>query len=211
MSIRAVFLDRDGVINRKAPEGDYVKSWAEFAFLPGVIEALRMLIRNGIKAIVVSNQRGIALGRLSEEGLAEIHRRMLATLEAEAAPISALYYCPHDVGVCRCRKPQTELFQRAQRDFPGLDFREAFVVGDSVVDMEAAERLGAKKILIAGPEADVLPALNRKAIRVDFLVCSLLEATASYILPSDNGSQFADRAASREANRLTSRYEGMLL
>jgi D-glycero-D-manno-heptose 1,7-bisphosphate phosphatase len=195
MSVRTVFIDRDGVINRKPLEGDYVKSWSEFVFLPGAVEALRILNRNGFRAVVVSNQRGIALGRLTEEGLAEIHRRVLATLEAESAPISAIYYCPHDVGACRCRKPQTGLFLRAQRDLLGLDFSDAFVVGDSAADMEAAKRLGAKKILIAPPNGDVLATLERKGIRADFVACSLLEATTRYILLDGRRGQSASQTA----------------
>ncbi len=187
MSVRTVFIDRDGVINRKAPEGDYVKSWSEFVFLPGAVEALRILNRSGFRAVVVSNQRGVALGRLSEAGLAEIHRRMLITLQAKAAPISAIYYCPHDVGVCQCRKPQLRLFLRAQHDFPGSDFSEAFVVGDSPADMEAADRMGAKKILIAQPDRDVGSLLRRRGIRADFVADSLLEATTRYILPRGHG------------------------
>ena len=193
MSLRTVFIDRDGVINRKAPEGDYVKSWSEFVFLPGAVEALRILNRSGFRAVVVSNQRGVALGRLSEAGLAEIHRRMLITLQAKAAPVSAIYYCPHDVSVCQCRKPQVGLFLGAQRDLPGLDFSEAFVVGDCVADMEAADRLGAKKILIAPPDGDVPATLERKGIRMDFVARSLLGAATRYILADgQDGLPFPD-------------------
>ena len=77
---RAVFLDRDGVINRKL-ENDYVKSWDEFHFLPDVIEAIKALNEKGYLVIVVTNQRGIARGLMTEKDLEEIHRRMLQELQ----------------------------------------------------------------------------------------------------------------------------------
>jgi D-glycero-D-manno-heptose 1,7-bisphosphate phosphatase len=76
-----VFLDRDGVINRKPPEGDYVERWEQFEFLPGAIEALALLAAAGIRAVVVTNQRGVALGRMTLGDLDDIHRRMQAELE----------------------------------------------------------------------------------------------------------------------------------
>jgi D-glycero-D-manno-heptose 1,7-bisphosphate phosphatase len=194
MPLRAVFLDRDGVINAKAPEGDYVKAWQEFMFLPGVKGAIRALNQNGFTPMITSNQRGIARGCLTEEDLAEIHRRMLAALEAEGASVSAIYHCPHDVGVCPCRKPQTGLFLRAQRDFPGLDFSQACGVGDSEVDMEAAETLGAKKVLILRPDADVLSLLLERNIHVDFVARSLFEAATEYFLAGcRSGAQVVSR------------------
>ena len=104
---RAVFLDRDGVLNVKLPENRYVRSWEEFTFRDGVVEALRMLRAGGYLLIVVTNQRGIGRGLMSEEDLAGVHRRMSSELAKEGVILDAVLHCPHDVGEnCRCRKPR---------------------------------------------------------------------------------------------------------
>jgi D-glycero-D-manno-heptose 1,7-bisphosphate phosphatase len=92
---RAAFLDRDGVINRKAPEGQYITRWEDFQFLPRVAEAITLLNRAGFSAIVVSNQRCVAKGLLTIAELESIHERMLAQLAASNAPLAGVYYCPH--------------------------------------------------------------------------------------------------------------------
>jgi len=98
---RAIFLDRDGVINKKAPEGDYVKNWDEFQFLPGVKEAIRKLNEKGFLVIVVSNQRGIAKGVMTEDDLKKIHARMKEELRKERAVIDGIYYCSRYQGPLR--------------------------------------------------------------------------------------------------------------
>ena len=148
---KAVFLDRDGVINRKVPDGTYVKCWEEFVFLPGVNDALRLIKRAGYRVIVVTNQRGIARRVMTEDALHRIHTYMLTELAQAGVQIDALYYCPHEAGQCRCRKPQTGLFWHAKRDFPDIDFGSSFLMGDSLSDMEAGAQLGCRNILIAEP------------------------------------------------------------
>ena len=93
-----IFLDRDGTINRKRPEGDYVKTWEEFEFLPGALAGLRGMAENGARMICVTNQRGIARGRMTEAALEEIHRRMLEAVREAGGRIDAVYYCPHEAG-----------------------------------------------------------------------------------------------------------------
>ena len=180
--MRVVFLDRDGVINRKRPEGDYVKSWEEFEFLPGVFEALRTLKQHGFRVIVTTNQRGVSLGKLVENDLRMIHDRMRAELLSAGCTLDAIYYCPHDYHSCTCRKPEIGLFLQAQRDFPDIDFSRCFVVGDSEVDMEAATRLGCKKVLIGDGAARFAPPLAEEKFRVDFSSQSLLEAVKGYLI-----------------------------
>jgi D-glycero-D-manno-heptose 1,7-bisphosphate phosphatase len=160
--ITTAFLDRDGTINRKAPEGDYIKSWSEFEFLPGAVDAIRMLSEHGIRTIVVTNQRGIALGRMTEADLEDIHARMVATLEGAGAALDAIYHCPHDYGECDCRKPDVGMFSSAQRDFPDISFEQAVVIGDSASDMEAATRVGSCGIRIgAGGVTSLHDAVER--------------------------------------------------
>ena len=146
--LSAVFLDRDGVINRKAPEGDYVTSWARFEFLPGALDGLRLLARAGTPIVVATNQRGIARGRMSEADLADIHERMRAAVEEAGGRIDAIYHCPHEGG-CDCRKPGTGMFERASRDL-GVSLDSAAVIGDRASDMEAAAAIGALRVLVRG-------------------------------------------------------------
>src|SRR5450755_4334057 len=104
-AIKFVFLDRDGVINRKAPDGEYVTSWQDIQILSGAERAIALLNRAGCKVIVVTNQRGIALGRYSESYRFSIHEKLHAHLGTFDAHLDAIYHCPHDYGQCTCRKP----------------------------------------------------------------------------------------------------------
>jgi len=185
--IKTVFLDRDGVINRKMPEGDYVKCWEEFEFLPGAPEALRQLKEAGLRLILVTNQRGIARGRMTEEDLKEIHRRMQTELARFQASFDAIYYCPHEEGTCDCRKPRDGLFRQAQRDFPDIDFASSVVVGDSLTDMEVGTRLGCWTILIAdeASEKRLCDEAAARGIRIDAVAPSLFEAVKLLIPRSD--------------------------
>jgi D-glycero-D-manno-heptose 1,7-bisphosphate phosphatase len=150
-----VFLDRDGVINRKAPEGRYVRSWAEFEYLPGAIDAIAALGARGVATVVVTNQRGIARGHMTREDVEDIHRRMSSDFERAGAPLDAVFYCPHERGECDCRKPGLGMFHAAQREL-GVDLRDAAMVGDSRSDMQAAAALGVPGVFVA-PAGDPGP------------------------------------------------------
>jgi len=144
--MRTAFLDRDGTINVKAPEGEYVTSWAEFSFLPGAVEAIGLLRERGWRVVVVTNQRGVALGRMSLADVEDIHDRM-----REAAPLDAVYLCPHERDSCDCRKPNSGMFLQAQAEFPDIRFEECVVIGDAESDMEAGRRLGCRTIRVGVP------------------------------------------------------------
>lgn len=184
--IQTVFLDRDGVLNRKRPEGEYVTRWEEFEFLPGAVAALALLRAAGRRLVVVTNQRGVALGRLSLADLDALHRRMTAELEAAGAGLDAVYACPHDRGRCRCRKPDTGLFLRAAADFPGTDLARCVVVGDSLCDLEAAARLGCPAYLVAdGPRGEeVLAEAGRRGVTVGGVAPSLFAVTEKMLVPA---------------------------
>ena len=150
---KAIFLDRDGVINKKAPEGDYVKNWDEFQFLPGVKKAIRKLNEKGFLVIVVSNQRGIAKGVMTEDDLKEIHNRMKEELRKEGAVIDGIYYCPHDIeDHCGCRKPEPGMILKAIKDFRDIgieiDLKKSYMIGDSEKDMLAGKKVGLRTIKI---------------------------------------------------------------
>ncbi len=148
-SSKTIFLDRDGVINRKMSEGDYVKCRDEFKFLPGVKEALRMLKEAGHLLIVVTNQRGVARGLMTEDELREIHGYMQQELDEIGASLDGIYYCPHEKGQCNCRKPELGLFLKAKYDFPSICFANSIMIGDSINDMEAGVKIGCKNVLVA--------------------------------------------------------------
>jgi D-glycero-D-manno-heptose 1,7-bisphosphate phosphatase len=148
--IRYVFLDRDGVLNRKPPEGEYVGRWSDFHLLPGVEAAIGALNRSGRWVVVISNQRGIALGHYTASDVEALHARLQQHLAAHSAHIDGFYYCPHDVGQCDCRKPKTGLFRQAFRDFPEASTENSLVIGDSLSDIQAARSLGMPSIFIEG-------------------------------------------------------------
>ena len=145
--LSAVFLDRDGVINVTAPEGEYVTSWSEFAFADGALEGLRLLAALGVPVVVVTNQRGIARGRMTERDLADIHARMRAEVARAGGRIDAIHHCPHEGG-CECRKPGTALFRAAAEQL-GIELGDSAVIGDRASDMEAAASIGALRVLVA--------------------------------------------------------------
>ena len=146
--LSAVFVDRDGVINVKAPEGEYVTSWSEFTFAPGALAGLRDLAALSVPVVVVTNQRGIARGQMTESDLADIHARMSDAIRTIGGRVDAIHHCPHEGG-CDCRKPAPGMFLRAAAEL-GLDLARAVVIGDRASDMEAAVSIGARRVLVGG-------------------------------------------------------------
>jgi D-glycero-D-manno-heptose 1,7-bisphosphate phosphatase len=142
----AVFLDRDGVINRD--RSDFVKSWAEFEFLPGVLDALQLLAATPYVIVVVSNQSAIGRGLVEMETVDEIHSRMLQAIQQAGGRLEAIYYCPHSPEVnCPCRKPKPGLLHQVAEEL-GLDLSRSYLVGDSVRDLAAARAAGVQPILV---------------------------------------------------------------
>jgi len=147
---RAVILDRDGVLNVRPPRAEYVRRWAQWQWLPGAREALRLFKEAGYRVIVVSNQAGVARGAMTERDLAEIHERMAREAREAGGEIDAVYHCPHgwDEG-CACRKPRPGMLFQAQRDFH-LDLTRTAFIGDDERDGQAAEAAGCPSILLTG-------------------------------------------------------------
>jgi len=145
---KAIFIDRDGVINEKPAEHNYVKTWAEFEFIPGIASALKKLANNGFSLIIVTNQRGIARRLLNESALADIHDKMIAELGRSGVAISSVYYCPHEEKEkCGCRKPQPGMILRGIIEH-GIDPKKSYMIGDSASDIEAGKKAGYKTIFI---------------------------------------------------------------
>jgi len=144
---RAVFLDRDGVLNPRPPEHTYLTSAGEFEWLPGAREAVVALKEAGWKVAVVSNQRGVARGLVSTDVLAQIEQRIQRDLRPAA--IDGFYYCPHDLDAgCDCRKPHPGLLMRAASEL-GVDRSASWMIGDDANDVAAGRAAGCRTILIA--------------------------------------------------------------
>lgn len=166
-----LFLDRDGVINKKLP-GDYVKSWKEFEFLPYVKESLAGLRKFFGRIIIVSNQQGIGKGIMKEAELYEIHGFMRAEIEQNGGFIDEIYFCP-DLAVSNSsnRKPETGMALQSKNDFPEIEFKNSVMVGDSLTDMEFAAKLGMVAVYIG---ADNHVVENNKYL-IDYVFNNLKE------------------------------------
>jgi len=152
MAHPVVFLDRDGTINE---EVGYVNHLERFVLLPRVGQAIRLLNEHGLKAVVITNQSGVARGYFPESLVHLVHQKMENLLKLEGAYLDGVYYCPHhpEVGSapyrqkCRCRKPATGLVEEAVKNLD-IDCSRSYVIGDRGVDVEFAHQIGAKAILV---------------------------------------------------------------
>lgn len=142
-----LFLDRDGIIN-KHRQNDYVKTWDEFEFLPGVLEAFALLSKRFKRIIVVTNQRGVGKGLMSEATLLDIHERMVVEIKKNGGRIDKIYYCTDVNNDSPNRKPNIGMALQAKIDFPDLDFKRSLMVGDSESDMEFGKRTGMNSLKI---------------------------------------------------------------
>jgi len=147
-ALRTVFLDRDGILNEKMPDHQYVTRWEEFRVLDGIPQALRRLNEAGMRVVVVSNQRGIAKGLYTAAELEAMHAQFQQLLEREDARIDGFFICPHEENACNCRKPLTGLFDQAVARFPEITAATSVMIGDSPSDIEFGKRLGMKTILV---------------------------------------------------------------
>jgi D-glycero-D-manno-heptose 1,7-bisphosphate phosphatase len=154
---RAVFLDRDGVINR---DRGYVHRWEDFEFLPGVLAAARRLVEREWTLVVVTNQSGIARGYFTEETYRALTRRMTEVFTVQGAPLAGVYHCPHHpegrvaalAVACDCRKPAPGMFLRASDEL-GLSLPDSVMVGDKPSDVVAARNAGVGRsfLIRSGP------------------------------------------------------------
>lgn len=182
---RAVFLDRDGTINE---EREYLHRVEDFAFIPGAPEAIRALRRAGFLVIVVTNQSGIGRGYYDEAALARLHAHMDAELALVGAAVDAYYFCPHHPrhGIgdyrreCDCRKPLPGMLLVAAREWH-VDLDASYLVGDKLVDVEAALAAGCRPILVkTGYGAD-----HADRVPPGVPVCEDLPAAARRILSAE--------------------------
>ncbi|MFH1750955.1 MAG: HAD-IIIA family hydrolase [Candidatus Micrarchaeota archaeon] len=175
--VKGVFIDRDGTINK---EVEYLNDHERFEFIEGSLDALIMLQSRGFKLILVTNQSGIANGKISWPQLEAIHRKMLSMMKAKGINITSkeIFLCPHHAGeLCACRKPNVKNFKEAQAQF-ALDPKECYVVGDKTSDIEAARRGGYRSVLVKTGYGGMDGTYDAKP---DFVAKDLLEAAKMII------------------------------
>jgi len=185
---RAVFLDRDGVINELvyyAEHGvvDSPFTTEQFRLLPGVCEAINRFHELGFKVIIVSNQPGVAKGYLSQETFDKIRNKMNEELAKEGASLDAEYYCFHypEAKVeklkanCKCRKPKPGLLLEAAKDL-GIDLRRSWMIGDGLTDVQAGKVAGCQTILLGRMKCELCHLMNDQDAHPDLIAPNLLEA-----------------------------------
>lgn len=144
--MRAIFLDRDGVICEN--RADYVKSWAEFEFLPQAKESLARLSDLNLPIIIVTNQSAIGRDIIPAEVVEDIHRRMMVEITAHGGRIDRIIYCPsHPNQNDPCRKPEPGMLLQAAQEL-NLDLTRSYMVGDAVSDLLAGQRVGCRTFLV---------------------------------------------------------------
>ena len=162
-----LFLDRDGVINKRI-FGGYVKSWDEFEFLPGVLEAISIFSIIFNRIVIVTNQQGIGKGLMNESQLNTIHKKIIESVSNSGGRIDSIYYCPDLANKeNNCRKPGINMASMAKEDFPDINLIKSIIVGDSVSDIMFGKNAGMKTILHESEENIIVDA--------DLKVKSLLE------------------------------------
>ncbi len=162
---RAIFLDRDGVINVNLV--DNVRTWEQFVFETGALDALARLAAADFRLLVITNQAGIGLGQMTHATVEEIHARMIQEIGRAGGRIDGVYICPHTrQDQCSCRKPSPELLLRARDDF-SLDLARSYFIGDWVADVGAARNAGVTPLLVrTGRGEDAVVEMRARGIEM---------------------------------------------
>ena len=146
MNHKAIFLDRDGVINEE--KKDYVKNLKEFKIIDGSLQAIELLKKNNFRVVIITNQSAINRGLLSIEKLNEIHDFLKSKLLELDITLDGIYFCPHTPNEnCMCRKPKPGLLQQAISELD-INVKDSLMIGDSQTDIDAANKIGCKSILL---------------------------------------------------------------
>lgn len=191
--VKAVFLDRDGVINelvyhREQGIIDSPFTVEQFRLLPGVGEATRKLREMDYKVILVSNQPGIAKGLMSEETFDKVSEKMKEELAKEGAFLDGEYYCFHHPEAkveglranCECRKPEPGLLLQAAKDMD-IDLSQSWMIGDGLTDIKAGKGAGTRTVLLGRMKCELCWLMDEEEARPNAICSSLLEA-AQFIL-----------------------------
>ena len=178
----AVFMDRDGTINE---ERGYLRDPDGLNIMPEAFDAIKLINKNKLKAVVVTNQSGIARGYISEKLMEKVHQKLTRLLMQKGAYLDGIYYCPHHTEgdileyciKCKCRKPATGMLDLASQELD-IDLHRSYVIGDKIIDIELAHGVGAKGILVltgyGKDEADLLNQGSR--VQPQFIANNILDA-----------------------------------
>lgn len=147
MQQKALFLDRDGVINNEN-EGDYIRDIASFQFLDGVKEALLIAQKHYDKMFIVTNQRGIGRGLMTELDLARIHNYMLNEFKASSIEIDRIYFSPFLESTHAYRKPNIGMALHAKDEFPNISLELSTMIGNNISDMEFGKKAGMQTVFL---------------------------------------------------------------
>ncbi|MCK9604276.1 MAG: HAD family hydrolase [Candidatus Omnitrophica bacterium] len=174
--MRAIFLDRDGVINTYPGDKNYVTAPERFRFLPNSKKAIARLHKNKFKIFVISNQAGVGKGIFSQEALDSITKRMLAAIKISGGKIDGVYYCIHRPQEnCPCRKPKTGLIDKVKNKYP-INLKNSYFIGDTIPDVYTARAAGCKSILVLSGKEKLQNRKNWEA-QPDFIFSNLYEAS----------------------------------
>jgi D-glycero-D-manno-heptose 1,7-bisphosphate phosphatase len=172
---KIILIDRDGVINRKAPKGQYITKWEEFEFIYDTVKCMKKLAKKGFSFIVVTNQAGVARGMVCEKELNNIHKSMISRLKNKSIIIHDVYICPHHWDqCCNCRKPEPGLFFQISKKYK-LRMDKTLYIGDDIRDVEAAYNAGCGSVLVSSKDDVSVINKPRWSINVNKLSDALLE------------------------------------
>lgn len=174
---KAIFLDRDGTIN---VEKNYLYRYEDWEWIPGSIEALKLLQNAGYLLIIVTNQAGIARGYYTIEDVHHLHSRVLSELKTYGVEINDIYSCPHHpdiTGECDCRKPGSKMLIDAVIKW-NIDPEVSFMIGDKNIDCLAAETVGLNTVLVETGYG----CIEKKKVKNNVVVCKDVREAAFYIL-----------------------------
>jgi histidinol-phosphate phosphatase family protein len=166
---KIILIDRDGVINEKAPQGQYIRSWKEFEWIEDTVQSMRYLADQGFSFIVITNQAGIARGMVSEKELISMHKLMVSELDSKGIKIHDIFVCPHHWNEnCNCRKPKAGLFFQISKKYM-LRMDTTLYIGDDIRDVEAAYNAGCGSVLISSKKQNDIQNKPKHTIRVNKL------------------------------------------
>lgn len=184
MGKKAVFIDRDGTINKHIP---YLDNIDNLILIDGVAEAIKLLNKNNFFVIVITNQSGLGRGFFSLEKLGKLHEKLITLLSEKEAEIDNLYFCPHmPEDGCSCRKPETGLLDKAREEF-SIDPKKSFMIGDRLSDVEAGQKFGCQSILVLTGYGKSELDLDSKSILKKAIVSDNLHEAVKYIVCEEGG------------------------
>lgn len=197
--MRAVFLDRDGVVCEN--RADHIKSWDEFHFIPGALLALRWLREAGVRVFVVTNQAVVRRGLVAAHVVDDIHARMVRQVVLHGGAIDDIAYCPHDgCDGCDCRKPRPGMLTRLAATW-GIDLGQSYMVGDAWTDVAAGRAAGCACVLVRTGRGVEQIGLPETRLHPAEHVASDLLGAVEWIL-AEEGRRRAGRAAGMHAQQV---------